>query len=273
MNNKYAECTNSELFALAIKRIGKRGYWDVIYELHRRGGRDIFQHAAIWCQSLIHQERRLGADTLGQLGWQKDHFRKQSIKILISLLDDSNSDVIASSAYALGHRYASEAVSKLVNLSHHPKREVRQGMVSGLLTQTHPDAINALIELSADRSKDVRNWAMFGLGSMIDIDNEIIRVALIKGLTDSFLDVRIEALNGLANRKHPQAAEWVLAALQTHDIVSGYFEAAETLSDMKLLPELLRIKAQSVAESCKSDSYFMHCLENAIAACSVNQVS
>ncbi len=106
---------------------------------------------------------------------------------------------------------------------------------------------------------------------MINSDNENIRAALIKGLTDSFLDVRIEALNGLANRKHPQATEWVLDALQAKDIVSGYFEAAQTLADIKLLADLLRIKAQCVAESCKSDSYFMSCLDDAIAACSANQ--
>lgn len=270
MNNKYDDHTNTGLFALAIKRIGKRGYWDVIYEFHRRGGREIFQQATIWCRSAIRQERQLGADILGQLGWQKDQFRKQSIKLLIGLLDDKDTDVIASAAYALGHRRATEAVPKLVSLGHHSKAKVRQGVVSGLLTQTHEDAIYALVELSADRCKEVRNWATFGLGTQIDIDNDVIRDALIERLSDPYLDVRIEALIGLSNRKHPQAAEWVLAALQTNDIVAGYFEAAETLSDMSLLPELLRIKAQCIAESCKSDSYFMDCLDDAIAACSAN---
>lgn len=270
MNNKYADYANADLFVLVIKRIEKRGYWDVITEFHRRSGREVFQQAVNWCKSPMHQERELGASILGQLGWQKDHFRKQSVKILMRLLDDSNTKVIAAAAYSLGHRLATEAVPKLVSLSHHRKAEVREGIVYGLLTQTHEDAINALVELSADRSKEVRNWATFGLGSMIETDNEIIRNALIQRLTDSFIDVRMEALNGLANRKHPQATEWVLAALQTNDIISGYFEAAETLADIKLLPNLQRIKAQCEVENEEPNSYFIHCLDRAIAACSVN---
>ncbi len=134
MKIKYDDCANSELFELAIKRIGKKGYWHVIGELQGRGSRDVFQKAVLWCKSTVRQERELGASILGQLGLQKDHFRKHSIKILMCLLDDSDVDVIASAAYALGHRRAADAVQKLVSLSHHPKVEVRQSIVSGLLT-------------------------------------------------------------------------------------------------------------------------------------------
>jgi HEAT repeat protein len=258
----------NELFELALKRIGRRGYWDIVSELHRRGGREIFQQAATWCRSLIRQERQLGADTLGQLGWQKDQYRKQSIKLLIGLLDDNDIHVIASAAYALGHRRSAEAVQKLVSLSPHPKMEVRQGVVSGLLTQTHEDAINALVNLSVDRSKDVRNWATFGLGSMIETDNEKIRTALIQRLTDSFIDVRMEALNGLVSRKHPDAVEWTFAALKETDVITGYLEAAENLANIRLLPELKRIKAQCDSEDTTTAPYFLSCLESAIAACS-----
>ena len=271
MRSKFNVFTNTELFSLVLSRIGKRGYWEVIGELQSRGNREIFQQASLWCRSAIHPERRLGADILAQLDWRKRRFHKQCIRILISLLDDSNIFVIASAAYGLGHRYSSEAVPKLISLSNHRKAEVRQGVVSGLLTQTQDEAVNALIKLSTDRSKEVRNWATFGLGSMIDTDNEAIRTALTQRLTDSFIDVRMEALNGLVNRKHPNAVEWVLSALKETDVITGYLNAAENLADIRLLPELERIKVQCDAETDKLAPYFLSCLESAIAACSENK--
>jgi vesicle coat complex subunit len=271
MRKNFVHLTNTEMLSLAKERIRSRDYWGIIGELHRRGGREIFRQAVTWSRSPISQERQFGACILGQLGWSKDHFRKQSIKILMNLLDDSDTSVISSAAYALGHRNASEAIPKLVNLSNHRRAEVRQGVVSGLLTLTQDEAINALIKLSTDRSKEVRNWATFGLGSMIETDSEVIRNALIQRLTDSFIDVRMEALNGLASRKHPNAVEWTLAALKETDIITGYLGAAENLADIRLLPELERIKAQCDAKTDRFNSYFLDCLEDAIAACSENQ--
>jgi len=265
----YKSMSNAALFALAQQRLGKRNDWQISIELHRRGGREIFQQSALWCRSPVRLERELGAHILGQLGWRKDHFRQQSIKLLIHMLDDSEPRVIASAAYALGHRSASEAVNKLVSLAGHRHAEVRQGVVSGLSGQTSDAAIYALIQLSQDRAKEVRNWATFGLGDLIDTDNEKIRAALVQRLTDPYLDVRFEALNGLANRKHPQALAWTLDALRHEkQLCAGHLDAAETLADARLLPDLLRIKAECLKDQTDPNGYFMHCLERAISACS-----
>ena len=270
----YKTMSNAALFALAQQRLGKCNDWQVSFELHRRGGREIFRQATLWCRSPVRLERELGAHILGQLGWRKDHFRQQSIKLLIHMLDDSEPRVIASAAYALGHRSASEAVSKLVSLAGHRQVEVRRGVVSGLSGQSSDAAINALIQLSQDRAKEVRNWATFGLGDLIDTDSEEIRAALVQRLTDPYLDVRFEALKGLANRKHPQALAWTLDTLRDEkQLCAGHLDAAETLADARLRPDLLRIKADCLKDQTDPNGYFMHGLERAITACSTNDLS
>lgn len=265
----YKNMSNAELFALAQQRLGKRNDWHVTFELHRRGGRAVLQKSVQWCRSAVRLERELGARVLGQLGLSKDHYRQQSIKVLISMLDDPESEVISSAAYALGHRHATEAINKLISIAHHPQAEVRLGVVSGLSGQTSPEAIQTLIKLSADRAKDVRNWATFGLGDMIDTDTDEIRAVLIQRLTDPFVDVRFEALKGLANRKHPHALQWTLDVLRHEDqLCAGHLDAAETLADARLLPDLLRIKAECLKDINDLNTYFMLCLEGAISACS-----
>jgi HEAT repeat protein len=71
----------------------------------------------------------------------------------------------------------------------------------------HPSAkaqvAQALIRLTNDDSSDVRDDAVFGLGSILDLDTAEIRDALRARLFDSDLDTRLEALVGLAERRDP----------------------------------------------------------------------
>ncbi len=62
------------------------------------------------------------------------------------------------------------------------------------------DAVDVLAVLSRDPDTDVRGWATFGLGSMIDRDTAQVRAALIARLDDPDADTRGEALVGLAAR-------------------------------------------------------------------------
>jgi HEAT repeat protein len=57
-----------------------------------------------------------------------------------------------------------------------------------------------VIALSCDEDSNVRDWATFGLGSIIDIDSTAIREALLARLKDDDDETRIEAIEGLALR-------------------------------------------------------------------------
>jgi HEAT repeat protein len=186
--------------------------------------------------------REIGADILGQLGRKidVDHgaFHAESVSILISLLGDPVPDVIASAAYSLAHRGDAAAVPELVKQVAHPSDRVRHRVTFGLLGHDDLGAIQALIALSRDEDEDVRNWAIFGLGSHIDSDSDAIRQALIDRLSEADQEIRGEALYGLAKRAHPGIVDWLIRELSGETIDYRILEACEMMANPRLFPLL-----------------------------------
>jgi len=253
-----------EIIGSALKEKNAKRYWTHVAELHRRGSRVEFEKARELTKSPAPQYREMGADILGQLGCAKQKFQKQSVRILIEMLSDSDPMVIASSAFALGHRDASEAAPFLAKLKNHRKRDVREGVVYGLLGQESQEAIETLIHLSKDRTEEVRDWATFGLGTQIDVDTPEIRSALESRLNEKNIEIRGEALVGLAKRRHPNAIKWTKRALSEKNPIVLYLEAAEILASPKLYPDLIRIK-RTIKRG--DNEYFISCLDKALKAC------
>jgi HEAT repeat protein len=77
---------------------------------------------------------------------------------------------------------------------------VRFGATFALVGLENPEAIEAMIRLLRDANEEVRDWATFGLGSILEVDEERIRQALRDRLGDGDGDVRAEAMVGLARR-------------------------------------------------------------------------
>lgn len=239
-------------------------YWRLIGDLHERGGTEEFQAANRLCRSDAAVDREIGADILGQLGWAKRHFQEESVTQLIALLADQVDDVVASAAYALGHRRAATAIPGLLALTEHPNPRVRHGVTFGLLALEEAEAITGLIRLSRDVDEEVRDWATFGLGSQIDADSPAIRQALADRLEEENEEIAGEALLGLARRGVPKAMDLVSAALQ-RDCLSGLVvQAAETLADPRLLPLLEVWRSRG---DVSADGYFDKLLEDAWQAC------
>ncbi len=67
------------------------------------------------------------------------------------------------------------------------------------------EALNALIELSADADAKVRDWATFALGTLAEADSPALRDALAARLDDADEDTRMEAVHGLALRGDERA--------------------------------------------------------------------
>src|SRR5687768_18575105 len=90
----------------------------------------------------------------------------------------------------------------------------------------------------SDADEDVRNWATFGLGSMIDDDSPQIREALLARISDAHDETRGEALVGLALRQDPRVLEPLLRALRADTVGSLAVEATRDLGAAELLTAL-----------------------------------
>jgi HEAT repeat protein len=261
--------TTSELLALALTSSddddGDAEGWKAISELHRRGTDDIFEACQSLCGGVNPQERRVGADILGQLGWNKGYpFRDVTLPILFQLVyTDQDIDILHSACVALGHLNDERAIEPLLTLKAHPSVIVRHSVVFGLLALEDERAVKALIELSNDSDELVRDWATFGLGSQIDLDTEEIRQALVERLDDPDEVTRGEAMVGLAERRDEKLITALLAELKYVPNWDYPFAAARILGDARLLPALQRLEADWTGD--KDGKY--RALEEAIAAC------
>lgn len=77
--------STQDLIEKTYKEENPEKRWKFIAEIQRRGTREEFNLAEAQIKSNDPIRREIGADILGQLGWQKSKFRKASVKILISL--------------------------------------------------------------------------------------------------------------------------------------------------------------------------------------------
>ncbi len=252
--------SNEELLRVALTEPDDDLAWDAIAVLHLRGSPDTFEAARVLSTSADPHERQVAADILGQLGLNEGHFQEEAVAILLGMLQqEQNPDVLSAVTTALSHRHDPRIIAPLVALKHHPDERVRFGLVLGLSGYEEELAVQALIELSADPDVDVRDWATFELGDILDLDTPAIRQALVARLEDQDEITRSEAAFGLAKRRDQRVVEPLLLALE----VSAYrslqeirakgrlLEAAAEIGDPRLYSALKRL--QEVGEEEVSD--------------------
>lgn len=183
--------------------------WSAIAALHRSGGRDVLEAALAACADPDPLRRRVGASVLGQLGHVAVGFqpvfeeeRYHGLAALLAAERGRAGDpaVLADVCVALGHLRDPRAIPALYDLRAHPESSVRFGVVFGLSGHDSQQAIDGLIELSADADEDVRDWATFGLGQLTEANTPAIRAALHARIDDPCDAVRGEAIEGLAKR-------------------------------------------------------------------------
>lgn len=259
-NNK----RTADLIALAYEESDQELYWAIIAELHKRGSEIEFAQAKELTCSENPVYREIGADILGQLGFSKHNFQNESVEILTELLSDENEDVVASSAFSLGHRNDLKAVPSLINLLNHSNPRVRHGTVLGLSCLEDQTAIDGLIYLTNDENYDVRNWATFGLGSQCDMDTPDIRNALHKKLLDKDFEIRGEALVGLAKRNDISILNTLIDELEGEFNGNWAVEAAILLAHPQLCSVLKKLKNR-VGDNI--EDHFLSEINNAISAC------
>ena len=214
------------------------------------------------------KERELAAQILGQGGIPEHIPAEQSLPILLPMLEqESDPIVLASIAVALGDIGDPKGIEPLMRLKDHPDENVRYGVVQGLLHQRDDRAVEALMNLTEDQDRDVRDWATFALGRMVDIDTPAVRSALWARVDDTHDEVRGEALLGLARRKDAQVVDALLQELSrsgkqiTEQVFAAIVEAGKVLGDPRLCPTLSRLHGITSTEFEPTD------VQNALARC------
>jgi hypothetical protein len=165
---------------------------------------------------------------------------------LLALLDENDDPrAIAEIVDALGVARDEAASLAVLPYERHPDPVVRlavtQAVAAGAESAAAMEvAAAALIRLSRDDVDAIRDWATFGIGSILEIDNDEVRAALFARLTDSSEGVRDEAVAGIARRRDTRAVEIVADFLAEDTVGPLVFEAAEYLADPRLYDALHR---------------------------------
>ena len=235
--------STEQLIQFALNEADDDAAWEPVMVLHFRATSEVLETAKRLCIGAAPRERKLGADILGQLGVPDRAFPDECFHTLARMVtDETDSEVLESIGIAFGHLHDIRAVELLAPLRHHISADVRLGVVHGISRQEDALAISVLIELSRDEDYEVRDWATFGLGSMIETDSPEIREALIARLADTNDDAKGEALVGLARRKDDRVLDPLLDELTSENVGLLAVEAAEDLGDPRLVPALMALK-------------------------------
>jgi HEAT repeat protein len=225
--------SDAELIRIASTRLedpDDEQYWAAIRVLHGRFGPEAFAQAQEWSQNPDAARRRAAADLLAQAHIGAPEFEEPAGDLLIQMLrKEGDPEVLNSLAIALGHNGHAGRVPLLAKLRRHPDDRVRYGVAYGLAGCDEPEAVEALIDLSADGDAEVRDWATFALGSQTELDEPAIREALYARASDSDEETQGEAILGLAIRSDPRVIPFIV-------------EAAKEFPQVQFLVPLLQLK-------------------------------
>ncbi len=137
---------------------------------------------------------------------------------------------LQSQIFAFGHLDNPAAVPLITQFVDHPNEDIRYALAYSLGSlHEHPDSAGALAKLANDSDKDVRDWAIFGLGVLGSADSEELRQLFLSHLDDPFLDARIEAACALGKRHDPRVVAPLIKMLRRHGALNGLIEAAREL--------------------------------------------
>ncbi len=221
---------------------------------HREGGEQSYQRflatvgplrerdfeeaaEAIRARSGDPQERAAITELLGRLPLAGD---KQSCATatdcLRRLLDGEKDEcVLQDAVYALAWICDASSLEPLLDLLDYPSDAVREAVATSLASamagEEEERGIAALITLSADRSAEVRDWACFALGTLLDCDGDAIREALAARLDDPCDDTRCEAVLGLARRGDERGLQPLRRALDGDSVLTLRVDSADETDD------------------------------------------
>jgi HEAT repeat protein len=217
--------------------------WEAVFALQRDGSREIFEHAAEWCIAGDPLKRARGADLLAQLrrapapGEEQDPrdtesmFRAEAYALITKMLEKEQDCLVLDSAIkGLGHLRDPSAAPLILRYQDHPDGDVRFAVAFALgCFPNDAQSVRGLLKLTSDSDADVRDWAVFGLGVLGDVDSPEIREALFRCLDDASQNVREEAAVGLAKRQDQRLIPKLLEMLDEPGLTIRLAEATADL--------------------------------------------
>lgn len=216
--------------------------WTAIQALREIGSRAVFDIAAQWLTAPEALKRARGAEVLAQLGVGADrpHAFPEEAGDLLAARADAETDprVRASAAIGLGHIARPETLPAILRAATDKSALVRHAVAFALGSfGAIAEAQACLLTLMRDADEDVRDWATFGLGLMSDADTAEIRDAFLQRLDDPFIDVRVEAMAGLAKRRDARVVAPLIRQLENlPEGLGGVIEAGLAWLGMKDMP-------------------------------------
>lgn len=230
--------------------------------LHCKGDTATFEAASRLASSPLPVEREVGAWILGEFGLPERTMPEQCVDMLMQMLAvEADPEVLSTICHAFAHHERTdEIVHTIARFKDHPHEDVRFGVVMGLLWSQHGDAIATLIELTRDADEDVRNWATFGIGQIIEtteeperFDTPVIRQALFDRLDDPHWETRREALAGLTLRRDARVVDRIVDMLIDDNPMSNT-ELCDGLKDMISLYSGSKERLELALSRCKERS-------------------
>jgi HEAT repeat protein len=222
-------------------------YWGPVRELQRRADRDTFEQLVRLVGGDSEKGQRLALNVMAQLGGPERPFLEMSLPYIIELCGPERpAGVLEAAVTALGHLGDSRGLSPVLGLVTYPDVDVRFAVAFSLpaITADSPEepAVSALMALMEDEDVDVRDWATFGLGALMEVDSPTIREALLARVSDPEGDVAGEAIVGLAARRDRRAIDYIASALEWSEVGNLIVEAAALLPDRRYLQALYALR-------------------------------
>lgn len=232
--------TSEKIFTRLLNNKTQKTFWENIRELRKRPNKEVYNRAFKLAKSEIEKEKIIGIYVLAQLGFEPRFQQNKTIDLYFKLLENEKSPkVISAILSSISHNNENlneKQISKLMEYKTHKFVNVRFELALALSCLENENAIKTLIELSNDKDSDTRNWATFGIGSQIEIDNEKIRAALWDRISDKDERVKLEAISGLAKRKDYRIKEILKTELENIDeFGSLILESIEYLNDKSFI--------------------------------------
>jgi HEAT repeat protein len=246
----------------------QKAYWNNIHFLRRRPSKELFVKCIGLTKSKNPKARTIGIDILAQLGSDPRPYLSQTLKVFFDILKiENNSTVLMSLLYAIGHnndRLSKTQIETLCSFSDSKDELIKEGLVFSLIGVEHIKAIETLIKLSSDKLSHIRDWATFGIGSLIDKNNKYVRDALWNRVNDKHQDTKLEAILGLAKRKDSRIKDIIKRGLLIGEYGTLLFEAIIETGDKEFLP-LLRRNLRSIKNISGINPEWIKDLENCIS--------
>ncbi|SEG07662.1 hypothetical protein SAMN05421847_1466 [Halpernia humi] len=257
-----------KLLEKALNTKHENSYWNTVFQLRNFVDTEMIEKCFQLIESNEPKSQILGIDILSQLGTERKKIIKKLLKIIFDIiLRTDNEKLICSCLIAISHNNKNLTEKHLIILTSFKKsksKEIRYALVFSLLSIENKIAIETLILLTKDRSPKVRDWATFGIGTQLEIDNPRIREILYVRCFDKDDQTKQEAIKGLSNRNDERVFEIILEEIKTENFGSLLFDTILNIKNGNLfLPQLRLILSKTLQEE-NINKEWIEALENCI---------